>query len=211
MDDHGAGQQSGGGGRSKRCLVLTQAVVLSLAAVAVSFFLTLRTALGYDNLLGNGGFEQGTSGWRASYGATLITVTEPVSSGNWAAALNRTDATGWIWIYQDVEVIPGATYTLTGLIHKYEPRFHQACLCIEWVESGSPPLQKCLSDDNDFYRPITVGPATAPSDVTRARIKARAEIRTANPPNSVYFDGLSLTSSMMPNGFFPLCLKNYPR
>ena len=212
MDDHVAGQQSGGGGRSKRCLVLTLAVVLGLAPVAVSFFLTLETALGYDNLLGNGGFEQGTSGWRVSFGATFITVTEPVSLGNWAASLDRRDTTGWIWIYQDVEVIPGATYTLTGLIHKYEkyePRFHQACLRIEWVASGSPDLQECLTGDNDFYLPITVGPESAPSDATRARIKAMGEIRTANPPNSVYFDGLSLTSSMMPNGFLPLSLKSY--
>jgi hypothetical protein len=209
MDDHGAGQQSGGGGRSKRCLVLTLAVVFGLAPVAVSFFLTLETALGYDNLLGNGGFEEGTSGWTASYGATFITVTNPVSSGNWAAAISGT--TGLIWIDQDVAVVPGATYTLTGLIHKYEQKFREACLRIEWVASGSPDLQECFSDDISFYRPITVGPVAAPSNVTRAKIRATAEIRTPNPPSPVYFDDLSLTSNMMPIGFLPLSLKSYPR
>jgi hypothetical protein len=210
MDDHGAGQQSGGGGRSKRCRFLTLAVVLGLAPVALSFFLTLKTALGYDqNLLQNGGFEQGTSGWTASWGANLITVTDPVSSGNWAAAISGT--TGSIWIYQDVVVVPGATYTLTGLIHKYERRFHQACLGIEWLESGSPDLQECLYDDHDFYLPLTVSIEAAPSYATRARIKARAYIRTANPANPIYFDELSLTSNMMPVAFIPLCLKNYPR
>jgi hypothetical protein len=212
MDDHGAGQQSGGGGRSKRCLVLTLAVVFGLAPVAVSFFLTLETALGWDqNLLQNGGFEQGTSGWTASYGATFITVTEPVSSGNWAASLDRRDTTGWIWIYQDVVVVPGATYTLTGWIYKNELGFHRACLRMEWLESGSPPLQECLSDDIYFYQPITVGPISAPSDATRARIKALAEIRTPAHTNPIYFDELRLTSNMMPIGFFPLSLKNYPR
>jgi len=211
MDDHWTSQQSGGGGRSKRCLVLTLAVVLSLAPVGLSFFLTLETALGYDNLLGNGGFEQGTSAWTASYGATFITVTEPVSAGNWAAALNRSDTTGEIYIQQEVDIVPGATYTLTGRIYKDEPDFQRACLCIEWVESGSPDLQECLSDDDDFYFPITVGPTVAPSDATRAKIKAMAEVRTANPSIPVYFDELALTSSMMPKGFFPLSLKNYPR
>jgi len=41
--------------------------------------------------------------------------------------------------------------------------------------------------------------------------RSLAEIRTENPPNSVYFDELNLTSNMMPNGFFPLSLKNYRR
>jgi hypothetical protein len=212
MDDHGTGQQSGGGGRSKRCRFLTLAVVLSLAPVAVSFFFALNTALAWDqNLLQNGGFEQGTSGWGVSPGATFITVTEPVSSGNWAAALKRSDTTGWIWIYQDVVVVPGATYTLTGWIYNNEPRFDEACLRIEWVGSGSPDVQKCLFGNNAFYRAITVGPVSAPPDASKARIKALADIRTANPPNPLYFDELRLTSNMMPIGFLPLSLKSYPR
>ena len=213
MDDHGAGQQSGGGGRSKRCRFLTLAVVLGLAPVALSFFLTLKTALGYDqNLLQNGGFEQGTSGWGVSYGATFTTVTNPVSSGNWAASLDRHDTTGWIWIYQDVAVVPDATYTLTGWIYnnENEDRFDEACLSIEWVASGSPDLQECLSGNNTFYRPLTVSIEAAPSYATRARIEARAYIRTANPANPIYFDELSLTSNMMPVAFIPLCLKTYP-
>ena len=212
MDDHGAGQQSGGGGRSKRCRFLTLAVVLGLAPVAVSFFLTLKTALGWDqNLLQNGGFEQGTSGWTASYGATFITVTQPVTSGNWAASLDRTDTTGEIWIYQDVVVVPGATYTLTGWIYQNEPGFDEACLRIEWVESGSPDLQECLPGNNDFYRPITVGPTDAPHDATQARISAAANVGYTQHSYPVFFDELRLTSNMMPIGFMPLSLKNYPR
>ena len=212
MDDHGAGQQSGGGGRSKRCRVLTLAVVLGLAPVAVSFFLTIKTALAWDeNLLQNGGFEEGTSGWTALDWWTFTTVTNPVSSGNWAASLDRHDATGWIWIYQDVVVVPGATYTLTGWIYKNEPGFDEACLRIKWVESGSPDLQKCLSGDNNYYRPLTVSIAAAPSHTSKARIEARAEVLTGEHENPIYFDELSLTSNMMPVAFLPLSLKNYPR
>jgi len=212
MDDHWTSQQSGGGGRSKRCLVLTLAVVLSLAPVGLSFFLTLETALGYDNLLGNGGFEQGTSAWTASYGATFITVTEPVSAGLWAAALNRSDTTGEIRIYQDVQVFPGATYTLTGWIYKDELLFEYALLRIEWRNSQWPDVDSGqLRDDNGYYRPITIGSAIAPPDASKARISAVAWIRDSPPPNPVYFDELSLTSNMMPVAFIPLCLKNYPR
>jgi hypothetical protein len=211
MDDHGAGQQSGGGGRSKRCRFLTLAVVLGLAPVALSFLLSLDTALGYDlDLLQNGGFEQGTSGWGVSYGATFITVTNPVSSDNWAASLDRRDTPAKIWIYQDVVVVPGAIYTLTGWIYKDEPGFDEACLRIEWLASGSPDLQECLSGDNDFYRPITVGPTDAPGDATKARISAAADVADADHLYPVFFDELRVTSNMMPNGFFPLTLKNYP-
>jgi hypothetical protein len=178
--------------------------------VALSFFLTLKTALGWDqNLLQNGGFEQGTSGWGASYGATFITVTDPVSSGNWAAALS--DTTGEIYIQQEVDIVPGATYTLTGWIYKKGPGFNEACLGIEWVESGSPDLQECVSGDNNYYRPVTVSIAAAPSDASSAMIVARADIRPTNLIIPVYFDELSLTSNMTRIGFLPLSLKNYPR
>jgi len=211
MDDHGAGQQSGGGGGSKRCRFLTLAVVLGLAPVALSFFLTLKTALGWDqNLLQNGGFEQGTSGWTALYGATFITVTEPVTSENWAAALNRSDTTGEIYIQQEVDIVPGATYTLTGWIYKDEAGFQRACLHIGWVASGSPDVEKCIYDDNNFYRRITVGPTEAPEHACRAKIRATADIRIPTHTNPIYFDELRLTSNMMPIGFLPLCLKTYP-
>jgi hypothetical protein len=209
MDDHGAGQQRGGSGR-KRWRVLTSAVVLSLAPVVLSFFLNLKTALGYDNLLRNGGFEQGTSGWTAAYGTTFITVTDPVSLGNWAAAISGT--TGSVWIYQDVDIIPGATYTLSGWVYKDEDAYRYALLRIEWWPTGSGMVESGqLTDDNDFYRPITAGPAVAPLNTSKARIKLIANIRTANPSDPIYFDELSLTSSIMPRGFLPLSLKSYPR
>ena len=69
----------------------------------------------------------------------------------------------------------------------------------------------CLAADNAFYRPITVGPALAPPDTSKARIKIIADIRADDPPSPVYFDEINLTSSMEPSGYFPLLLKNYAR
>ena len=211
MDDHEAGQQRGGDQRPSRRLVLILALVLGLAPVALSLFLALETVHGYGSLLANGGFEDGPSCWNRSYGSTFVTVTQPVSSGNWAASLTRSDTAGGIDIHQDVYVIAGATYTLTGWIYKDEPEFSRVCLRIEWRDSGWPPSEDCISGDAGYYRPITVALAKAPPDASRARIMAVAELLDAGPPNPVYFDEIHLTSNMMPSGYIPLLLKNYGR
>ena len=211
MDGREAGRQSDGGRAHQRCRILALVILSGLAPVAVSLFLALNTAHGQSNLLGNGGFEDGTAGWSQSFGSTFITVTTPVSAGNWAAALSRSGVPGEIWVYQDVDVHAGASYTLTGWVHKNESAFYNVCLRIEWHDSDWPDLVDCLSEDNDFYRPITVGPTLAPPDTSKARIKIIADIRTPDPPSPVYFDEISLTSSMKPTGYFPLLLKNFPR
>jgi hypothetical protein len=197
---------------SKKPLVLALALASSLSLLMLSLVSASNTALGQGNLLANGDFEAGTSGWNVPYAATAVTVTTPVQSGNWAAALNRSDAGFEISIYQDVMVIPGATYTLTGWIYKDEDAFKRACLRIDWRDPQWPPLDSdWVTDDHGYYRPITVGPVTPPPDASKARISAVAEIRTSPPTSPIFFDDLRLTSNMMPNGFFPLSLKNYRR
>ena len=114
-------------------------------------------------------------------------------------------------VYQDVDVQAGATYTLPGWVHKNEPAFHNVCLLIEWHDSDWPDLADCLSEENGFYRPLTVGPTLAPPDTSKARIKIIADIRTASPASPMYFDEISLTSSMEPRGYFPLLMNNYAR
>jgi hypothetical protein len=209
MDGRGRSHHSEGDQCSRKSRFLTIAIASALATLLLS--LLLNTALGQENLLSNGGFENGTSSWNTSYGATFVTVTEPVSSGLWAASLYRGGTTGEIWIYQDVPVEPSATYTLTGWALKNESLFLRVCLRIEWPGSEAPPSEDCFSGDNDYYRAITVGPTLPPSDASVARIKAVADIFGANPPSPVYFDELRFTSSMEPSGYFPLLLKNYRR
>lgn len=209
MDGRGRSHHSDGGQCSRKSRFLIITIASGLATLLLSLFIT--TALGQDNLLSNGGFENGTSSWNTSYGATFVTVTEPVSSGLWAASLYRGGTTGKIWIYQDVAVEPSATYTLTGWALKNDSHFGSVCLHIEWPGSAALSSHDCFYDDNDYYRAITVGPTLPPSDASVARIKAVADISGANPPGPVYFDELSFTSSMEPSGYFPLLLKNYPR
>ena len=211
MDGREAGRQSNGGQAHQRCRILALVILSGLAPVAVSLFLALYTAHAQSNLLGNGGFEEGTAGWSQSFGSTFVTVTTPVSVGNWAASLTKSGVTGDIWIYQDVDMLAGATYTLTSWAYKNESAFRKVCLRIEWHDSSSPDLADCLSEDNSYYRPITIGPTVAPPDTSKARIKIIADIRTPNPASPMYFDEINLTSSMEPRGYFPLLLKNYAR
>jgi hypothetical protein len=209
MDDHEGGQQSGGGQRPGRRLALSLALVLGVAPVALSLLLTLKTAYGYGGLLGNGGFEDGTSGWHNSYASTFVTVTSPVWSGNWAASLTRSDTAGEIDIHQDVRVFAGSSYTLTGWIYEDEPAISRVCLRIEWHDSQWPPQEDCLSGDVGYYRPITIAAVTAPPDASTARIMVVAELLDADPPNPAYFDEISLTSNMMPVAYVPLLLRDY--
>jgi hypothetical protein len=211
MDGHEAGRQRNRGHSHSKRRILALTVVSGLVPLALSLVLSIKSALGYHDLLHNPGFEEGTSGWEESSGATFVTVTEPIASGDWAASLHQGEPPGELYISQDVTVVAGATYTLTGRAFKNEPLFLRVCLRIEWPGSTALPLEDCFAGNQDFYRPITVGPTLAPPDATQARIKAVAEMLAANPRNPVYFDELSLTSSMMPRGFFPLSLKNSPR
>jgi hypothetical protein len=202
-----AGKQTAGGHRCGKIRLLA----LVLASALVSLTLSFTSALGHEGYPLNGGFEAGTSHWNVSYGATFITVTEPVSSGTWAASLTISGTTGEISIYQDVPIFAEATYTLTGWVYKDEVDYRRACLRMEWLPSTAVPSQKCLTADKDFYRPLTVGPVAAPAGATKVRIRAVGDTRTSNPLNPVYFDELSLKCSLTPRLYSPLSLKNYPR
>jgi hypothetical protein len=210
MTVHEADRQDDGVRMAKKTRLLTLILASALASTSLSLVLSVTSALGHAGYLINGGFEDGTSHWKLYSGATFVTVTEPVRSGTWAASLTMSDSTAEIWIYQDVPVFPGATYTLTGWIYKDEHDFEYADLRLKW-DSNSREYNASLGADSDFYRPVTVGPLVAPPDATKARIRAVAKIRSPNPPNPIYFDDISLTCSLTPRLFLPLQLKDYAR
>jgi len=197
--------------RSRRGYLAALIVVSSVASIVFFLLLASASALGQTDHLSNGGFEEGTSAWTASSDTSFVTVTTPVSSGNWAASLSDLGSHYDIRIYQEVPVFPGATYTLTGWAYNDEPGFYRLCLRVEWLPPMPGDSEGCLKGEADVYRPLTVGPLVAPSDATGARISAVAEIRVPNPPNPVYFDAISLTCSLTPRLYLPLLSKNHPR
>jgi hypothetical protein len=186
-------------------------VASSVASIVFSLILSFATALGQTDRLINGGFEAGTSGWTASSDTSFVTVTTPVSSGNWAASLSDLDTDYDIYIYQQVPVFPGATYTLTGWAYNNEPDFYRVCLRVHWPPPVEDDREECLDGEADFYQPLTVGPLVAPANVDVATIIALAEIRLPDPPSPIYFDEISLTCSLTPRLYVPLVSKNYPR
>jgi hypothetical protein len=195
---------------AKKARLLTLILASALASTSLSLALSSTSALGHASYPINGGFEDGTSHWKLYSEGTFVAVTEPVRSGTWAASLTTSGSTAEIWIYQDVPIFPGATYTLTGWVYWDEPAFKHVELCLKW-NSDSLEHSARLTDDNDFYRPVTVGPLVAPPDATEARIRAVAKIREPNPTNPVYFDDISLTCNLTPRFFLPLQLKSYAR
>jgi len=214
MNEHEQDQQSKDGYAMRRPLLLGLSLLFPFSLLMLSVLLASQSALGSAELLTNGDFEDGTAPWIPSHDDIFVTVTEPVHSGEGAASLHSNDVTGEIAIHQNVEVVAGLPYTLTGWAYKNEPSFGQVCLRVRWLApSSSPSVQQCLDGNAATYRRITV-PITAPTDAVTAKIVAIANILEASPEQPVYFDDLSLTSGLSPTPTpivvcVPLVLKNY--
>jgi len=217
MKGHEQGQRTKEGHAASRPLLLGLGLLFPLVLLMLSLILASQCAVGSTSLLTNGGFEDGTTGWTRSPGdAIFVTVADPVHSGAWAASLNRKHVSGEIWIYQNVDVVAGTSYTLTGWAYSVESGFLEVCLRIKWLESQYPDVESsCLDGLAAYYRPITLSAVTAPPDATTARIIAVAEIADPSPPKPVYFDDLSLTSNIPSTPtpipcYVPLVVNDYP-
>ena len=224
MDGHAQGHQSEEGHMPRKFHLLALCLLCLTGFLTLSVLLASQGALGSTNLLENPGFESGTADWYPSSDITFTTSTLHVHSGQWAAALNKGGTTWQIWIWQDVSVVPSAAYTVTGWVYENDPNFDKACLRITWRGSTwLDSVEDCLDGDYDFYRPITLASVIAPPDAVTARIKAVAYIGAADPSIPVYFDDLSLTSSVPPTPtpttapaptgtpfYVPMVVKNYP-
>lgn len=218
MNGHERDQPSGDGHKTRKPQLVAISLLVPLALLTLSALLASQSALGSTNLLSNEGFEDGTTDWVNSPHTTFITVTEPVTQGAWAASLNESGAVEEIYIFQDVDVEAGATYTLTGWVYMNDDKFNEACLRIRWRGSvWIDRVQTCLEGKYGSYRPITVGSIIAPTDAMTARIMALASIRDA-PDEPVYFDDLTFTSNIEPTPtptpmgtpyYVPLVVKSY--
>jgi hypothetical protein len=218
MDGHAQGCQSEEDHMPRKVHLLALCLLCLTCFLTLSVLLASQGALGSTNLLENPGFESGTADWYPSSGITFTTSTLHVHSGQWAASLSKTVTSGQIWIRQDVSVVPSATYTVTVWVYENDPNFDKSCLRIAWPGStwvGS--VEACLDGDYGFYRPITLASVIAPTDAATARIWAVAYIGEAVPSIPVYFDDLSLMSSVPPTPtpmgtpfYVPMVVKNYP-
>lgn len=209
---------------------MTKRTLFASLIVCFCFFLLLALLLSPtsgrasdgSNLLQNPGFEEGTDHWlsRPSAAAFVVTDTmEYVHSGTWAASLNRTDAvTGQIYISQDVDVVGGAFYTLTGWAYKDSANFQSVYLRIEWRDAALQIVSEVdshlLTDNEDAYHLLCIPRECdgtgeqAPNNAVKARIKCVAHIQEPNPATPVFFDDLRFTFQGS-KVCLPLVVKNH--
>ena len=202
-----------------RALVAFLVMWVSLLLLAALLSPSPGRASSGSNLLLNPGFEEGKTSWSSGPQDATFTITNTqVHSGSWAASLNRTDGEGGeIYIYQDVPVLGGQFYNLSGWAYKNSPNFSSVYLQIEWRDSSEEIYHEdshFLTDDEGAYHLLCVPKecdgdgVPAPHNAIKARIKCVARIQEPNPETPVFFDDLSFTFKGS-KVYLPLVVKNY--
>ncbi|MBM3157394.1 MAG: hypothetical protein FJ004_08945 [Chloroflexi bacterium] len=172
-------------------IVLFSAVLLLSANVFTSHNSNVSAS---EELLQNGGFEQGTDSWNI-YNGELSTVESPVHGGSSAARLVVDIYRQEAWIHQIVDIVPGGSYTLTGYVLKNDSQAEHVRFQISWwdetEEIGLLDSTR-LTTNSPEYQSLTLI-ATAPAKARAARV--RAIVRQTDPSGSatVYFDDISFT------------------
>ncbi len=166
-----------------------------LAVLALLALLSLPTFAAPDELLVNGGFEEGIDPWRAS-GCTIGRTGDPdlVNNGNFAAVLSTEGYKGWMW--QVVQVQPEEAYAFTGYVIRNDENISAIFLQISFLRGGVPLgsyASPSLEGNTAKYRPISLS-ATAPPEADSARVEAWLErCTTAIGPATAYLDDMSFT------------------
>lgn len=93
-------------------------------------FVSTKTNEAPGNLLTNGGFELDLTSW--STGGTAFFSTHPINviSGDYSGKIGYTTATGKKVFYQNIQVISGRNYLLTGYVFKNDSNISQIGLGI---------------------------------------------------------------------------------
>ncbi len=178
---------------------LPTALVVAVLAVLAFLAVTGLASAAPDELLTNGGFEDGADYWQEA-SCTFSVTADPslVFAGGVAAAL--TDESGAGWIRQTVQIEPGATYTLSGWAVKNDQDIEAVFLRVGWCATcdgfgdelayaASPRLE----GDADGFRALAVS-AKAPPDAHSARVECVVEmVRVPVGPATAYFDDVSFT------------------
>jgi len=140
------------------------------------------------NLLTNGGFEDGASGWT---GISAIVAT-PVHAGSKAAALACSVA---CQIRQSVAAEPASSYVLTAYLWKNSSSASSAWLSVSWLRADGATLgvieSARLSAPDPSYRVLTLNTLAAPAGAAYASIALRLAGQFGGSPATVYFDDVS--------------------
>ncbi len=167
--------------------IVSVSIVLSILAISR---LMVATA---DELLANGGFENGTtSGWTWAPGTLEVTCEPALATEGNCASRFVIDSWGSSFVQYE-KLIPMRTdgsYTLSASILKNDPRVRFVELRITWQDANgvyfsSAPSAK-LTNDTPFYESVSVGPVHPPVDAVNASVSIC--ISSYSPGAQIYID-----------------------
>jgi len=176
-------------------------LVKAAPALAIVFsFLALcgLIAARADELLSNGGFEDGTTaGWTWA-GATLEAVCEsaPVAEGDCAGRfITGTPGTSYVQ-HDPVAVLPGGSYTFSALVLKNDPVVESVRMVVTCRDSNGQPIDlgsrsmKELTFNNPEYQLLSIGPFPLPSNAATAVVSLHVDSDPAGA--AIYIDNVGL-------------------
>ncbi len=169
---------------------------LAPALVALAFLpllLPSASSAGDSELLVNGGFESGTTGWSWNDGTLLDTVGSPVHSGSASgrfAADGQPDTT--VVVYQSADVIGGQSYEFGGWILLNDPDVTRVELRIHWFAPDGlirfDVSPSSLTGTVPDFRYLATKPLTAPLAARSARVSVHV---VPNGDFEIYLDDFS--------------------
>ena len=182
--------------RSRPVPLLVISVLIVLASTLGS-----RVVLGDTELVYNGGFESGTTGWdKYPSGASFQVTGDNPHGGSYSAVLDKTTGTGgYIYIIQKIAVNGGQSYTLSGYAYGNPTYFSNVQWRVRWRKSDDSLIKSNYATPEATtaaWTFQTTGSVTAPNDAAVAEILGYAYVATAHTVSSpVYFDDVSFTTS----------------
>ena len=154
-----------------------------------------------DNLLTNGGFENGLEGWH-KYGGTFQTVSAPVYEGGFSAEHTNTFS-GTKFLYQKVPGITGgAKYTVRGWVYFTDPNIQSTWIRLAWYTTSDCSGPQAGYIESTYYttplpiwREITLT-WSAPSGAQCVAV--RLMTRVLGPTTHTYWDDISFEPFVPP-------------
>ncbi|OGO46811.1 MAG: hypothetical protein A2W34_01580 [Chloroflexi bacterium RBG_16_64_32] len=172
-------------------------IAVLLAGLGAALLCADRQIASGDELLVNGGFEAGTTGWDAPYGE-LTTVSSPVHTGSASGRLAG-DPPDQL-VHQWVDVAPDQPYEFSGWILLDDPSIVKVFLRINWFDDEGSPISPVespwLAGSNGSFRFVTTGPHVSPPQAHKARLNVWVQ---PSGPFQLYLDDFSFTGSPPPS------------
>jgi hypothetical protein len=166
----------------------------------VALLLASRQTTDGAELLVNGGFESGTSGWSWNINRIeLTTVASPIRSGSSAGHVLGYAFESSQRIQQRIAVEPGANYTFSGWILADDPNIDSITIRIAWHTDSDSPISfvqqpEPLIGQHASFRPVSTPLATAPPNSGYAQVEVRVQRSGAF---DIYLDDFSFDGPLV--------------